>query len=619
MSETPSQNRSKTLQAGSRLFRAVALDRAAVDEAARTVTVAFSSEMPYERYWGREILDHSPTSVRLGRLAGGGPLLMDHDARDHVGVIESVEIGADRVGRAVVRFGRSARAEEVFRDVLDGIRRNVSVGYIIHKAVLVESDGDIDTYRVTDWEPFEISLVAVPADPTVGVGRAAEASPVIEIIEEKRAMSQPPLNEQDLETRGAEAERRRVADLIAIGEQFKRYGAERLAAEAIRAGTSVDAFRAKLMEHIATHPMPTAEIGLSDREARQFSLVRLLNALANPEDRRAREAAAFEFECSRAVADKMGRAPKGVFVPYDVLKRDLNVGTPTAGGHLVATNLLAQDFIELLRNAMVLDRLGVRMLTGLVGNIAIPRQTGGAAAYWVTEGGAPTESQQAFDQVAMSPKTVAAFTDLSRKLLLQASIDVEAFVRQDLATTLGLELERAAINGAGAGAEPRGVLNTTGIGDVAGGANGAAPTWAHIVELETDVAVANAAVGNLAYLSNAKVRGKLKQTEKATGTAQFVWEKGAQPGEGEMNGYLAAMTNAVPSNLTKGTSTGVCSAILFGNWADLVIGLWGGLDVLVNPYILSGTGAVRVEVYQDADIALRHPESFSAMKDALTS
>ena len=617
MSKTMSQSRSKTLQAGSKLFRAVALDRAAMDPEARTVTVAFSSETPYERVWGREILDHSPQSVRLGRLAAGGPLLMDHDARDHVGVIESVEIGPDRVGRAVVRFGRSARAEEVFRDVLDGIRRNVSVGYIIHRAVLIESDGGIDTYRVTDWEPFEISLVAVPADPTVGVGRAAEASPVIEVIEEKRAMSQ--LNEQEIETRGMEAERKRVADLIAIGEQFKRYGADRLVSEAIRAGTSVEAFRAKLMEHIATQPMPTAEIGLSDREARQYSLVRLLNALANPEDRRAREAAAFEFECSRAASDKLGRAPKGVFVPYDVLKRGLNVGTPTAGGHLVATNLLAQDFIELLRNAMVLDSLGVRMLTGLVGNIAIPSQTGGATAYWVTEGAAPTESQQAFDQVAMSPKTVAAFTDLSRKLLLQASIDVEAFVRQDLATTLGLELERAAINGSGSGAEPRGVLNTTGIGDVAGGANGAAPTWAHIVELETDVAVANAAVGNLAYLSNAKVRGKLKQTEKATGTAQFVWEKGARPGEGEMNGYRAAMTNAVPSNLNKGTSTGVCSAILFGNWADLVIGLWGGLDVLVNPYILSGTGSVRVEVYQDADIALRHPESFSAMKDALTS
>ena len=253
-------------------------------------------------------------------------------------------------------------------------------------------------------------------------------------------------------------------------------------------------------------------------------------------------------------------------------------------------------------------------MTGLNGNLAIPRQTGGATAYWVAEGVAPTESQQAFDQVGLTPKTVAAFTDFSRKLLLQSSLDIENFVRADLATVLALELDRAAVNGSGSGSEPRGILNTSGIGAVAGGTNGLAPTWANIVALETAVANANAAVNNLGYLTNTKVRGQLKGTEKWSTSGNPIWQDSSNP----LNGYKAGVSNQVPSNLTKGTSSGICSAILFGNFADLIIGMWGSLDVLVNPYILSGTGSVRIEVFQDTDIAVRHPESFSAMKDALT-
>lgn len=614
----------KAIKPGSRAFRHFEVNRAAVNDDARTVELAFSSEAPYERWWGVEILDHTATSIRLGRLTSGGPLLMDHNTRDHIGVIESVQIGADRVGRAVVRFGKSARAEEVFQDVRDGIRRNVSVGYLIHAATLVEKGEDADTYRVTDWEPYEVSLVSVPADTTVGVGRSADAdgiefiesSPIQEKSMEPKDQAPVVVNVDAIKSDATNAANKRAADIIAIGEQFRHFGADKMAAEAVRSGESVDAFRAKVLEKVSSNPAKTADIGLTDQETRQFSMVRAIAALAatGADARKARDAAAFEIECSTAVSQKLGREARGIFVPNEVLKRDLVVGTPTAGGHTVATNLMSQDFISLLRNAMVLDKLGIRVLSGLVGNIAIPRQTGGATAYWVTEGNAPTESQQAFDQVAMSPKTVGAFTDISRKLLLQSSMDVEAFVRQDLATVLGLEIERASINGSGTGAEPRGILNTSGIGDVAGGTNGAAPSWANMVELETDIAVANAAIGNLAYLTNAKVRGKLKGTEKFSTTGKTVWEDGNL-----INGYAAAMTNAVPSNLTKGTATGICSAVLFGNFADLIIGLWGALDLMVDPYTNSTTGAVRVVALQDVDVALRHAESFSVMKDALTT
>jgi HK97 family phage major capsid protein len=302
-------------------------------------------------------------------------------------------------------------------------------------------------------------------------------------------------------------------------------------------------------------------------------------------------------------------------VPTDVLRRDLLVGTSTAGGHTVATDLRAGDFIELLRNRMVLMGMGTQMLTGLSGNIAIPRATGAGGAFWVAENAAPTESQQAFDQVTMSPKTMGAFTDISRKLLLQSSLDVEAFVRGDLATVLALELQRAGINGSGSGAEPRGILNVVGIGSVAGGTNGAVPSFANIVALETEVAQDNADIGTLGYLTNARVRGRLKTVEKASSTAQFLWEAGNTP----LNGYRAEVTNAVPSNLVKGSSGAVCSAIIFGNFADLIIGMWGGLDLMVDPYTGSTAGTVRVVTLQDVDIAVRRAESFSAMVDALTT
>jgi len=609
----------KELKQGSRLHRAFQVERAAINEEARTVELAFASETPYERYWGVEILDLSPQSVRLGRLTSGGPLLMDHDSRDHVGVIESVQIGADRVGRAVVRFGRSARAEEVFNDVKDGIRRNVSVGYIIHKAVLQSTEDDVETYRVTDWEPFEISLVSVPADASVGVGRnmeeASEPNPVIQVQETKMPEINHEENQQRAVKEALSGEQKRIAEIIAIGEQFAKYGADKMAAEALRSGQSVDQFRAAVLEKVSTAPVPTADIGMTEKEARSYSFLRAINALANPGDRKAQEAAAFEREASDAFAAKYGRAATGFFVPTEVQRRDLNVATATAGGNVVATNLLAASFIDLLRNKMVLTDLGAQFLSGLVGNIAIPRATGGATAYWVAESGAPTESQQAFDQVPLSPKTVGAFTDISRKLLLQSSIDVEGFVRNDLATVIALAIDLAAINGSGASNQPTGILNTVGIGSVAGGTNGAAPTWQHMIDLETAVALANADVGTMAYLTNAKVRGKLKTTQKvATYGDDFVWSE-----DGTVNGYTAVVSNQVPSNLTKGTSSGVCSAILFGNFADLIIGQWGALDLTVDPYTGSTSGTVRVVALQDVDIAVRHAESFAAMKDALTA
>ncbi|MEM4234906.1 MAG: phage major capsid protein [Candidatus Methanomethylicaceae archaeon] len=388
-------------------------------------------------------------------------------------------------------------------------------------------------------------------------------------------------------------------------------------AEALRA--EIDR-REKLIE-IALHNIQQgggAKIGMGEKDLRQYSLLRAIRAAANHDWR----GAELEFEASEATAKLLGKQPQGFYVPQDWMEyrnleqRDLVKGTLSAGGYLVATELLAQSFIEMLRNRMVVQRAGATVLGGLVGDIAIPKQTGGATAYWVAESGAPTESQQTVGQVPLSPKTVGAYTDISRKLLLQSSIDVEAFVRRDLATTLALAIDKAALHGTGSNNQPTGIANTTGIGIVSGGTNGAAPTWAHIVQLETEVAIDNADVGALAYMTNAKVRGKLKATPRTPTYGDImVWEGNNTP----LNGYPAYVTNQVRSDLDKGTSTGVCSAIFFGNWNDLLIGMWGGLDILVDPYTGGTSGTVRVVALQDVDIAVRFPESFAAMLDALTT
>ena len=601
-------------------YRALDVKRDAIDAEARTVELAFSSEAPVERYFGIEILDHDPSSIRLGRLNQRGPVLVDHDPTDHVGVVESVSVDADRKARAVVRFGKSARAEEIFNDVVDGIRGNVSVGYRIHR-MIEEGTGKQTTMRVMDWEPLEISIVSIPADAEgAGIGRSAEETfdTVIEREVEPTSIEIKETAMSDVSTAAPSADDVRKSELGRIREiesLGNLHGQTEMAREFISNGKSLDAFRAELLKKIETRKVAGPEgaessIGMSDKEVRSYSLVRAINAMVT----RDWSDAGLELEASRAVAEKIGKKAQGIYLPMDVMSRDLTVGTNSAGGYTVGTDMMGGSFIDLLRNRMMVMQMGARLMTGLNGNVAIPRQSGGATAYWVAENGAITESGQTFDQVTMSPKTIGALTDISRRLLLQSSVDVEALVRDDLATTIALALDLAAINGSGSSNQPTGILNTSGIGDVAGGTNGLAPTFAHMVELETDVATANADIGALGYLTNAKVRGKLKQTEKASSTGQFVWD-----GNG-VNGYNAMVSNQVPSTLDKGTSTGVCSAIIFGNWNDLIVGQWGaGIDVMVDPYTGGAAGTVRVRAMQDVDIAVRHAASFSAMQDALTA
>jgi HK97 family phage major capsid protein len=590
------------------LCRSAFVERAPSTDDDRTVDLSFSSEEPYQRWFGWEILDHAPQSVNMKRLNTGAAVRDTHQG-DQVAVVEKAWIGEDRKGRATVRFSKGARASEILQDIRDGIRRNVSVRYAVNKMQLEKTEGEMETYRVIDWEPIHISIEPDPADTTVGVGRSAgdDQAREIEIVNtetqnenrnntEKTTM--PDANQIDVnevQNKARNDERARVREIDAACAKFPQF--RELAEKAKTEGTPADQFRCQLVEALGATPVPvkTPEIGMSPKEVRQYSLVRALRILGEK-----RELDGLEAEASRAVAKLVGRSPQGFFVPFDVQNRALNVTTAADGGNLVATNLLGSSMIELLRNRQVLTTMGARQLGGLVGDVAIPRVTGGATAYWLAETAEVTESTPQLGQLALTPHRLAALTKFSKQLLAQSSVDVEALVRDDIVTVLAIAKDLAAINGSGSGGQPTGIINTSNIGTVT---FGGAPTWAKVVEFETDVAAANALAGNLGYVTTAAVMGKWKTVEKATGTARFLWEGPAL--DGEVNGHRAMVSQQVPSN-----------KVIFGNFNDLIVADWDGLDVVVDPYTLAANGQVRIVITLMSDVGVRHAASFSVSTDA---
>lgn len=579
--------------------RAMAFEDQVIDADARRVKIAVSSEEPVERSFGIEILDHKPGSIDLSFLnSGRAPLLLDHDPTKQIGVVESVTLdGSARRLRATVRFGKNGLAKEVFDDVTDGIRANISVGYQINK---LDKEGK-DTYRATSWMPMEVSIVSIPADRTVGVGRSAADDltttvPATPIKEAKMA-------ELDLEAVKAEAARaaaKEAAEMIRLGASHNKRD---LADKAIAAGRSLAEFRGELLEAIGNKPLDTsADIGLTQKEVRKFSLMAAIRAMANPTDFRAQEEARFEFEASAAAQRAAGVDAKGLMIPTDVLrswaKRDLNTSDDSG---VIAQDFRGGDFIDVLRNASSVMQAGATMLAGLKGNVAIPKKTAGASAGWIsTEGGAASESEPTFGQVTMTPKTLGAFTDITRLMMMQSSPDIEALVRDDLSRAIALAIDLGALSGSGSSGQPTGVKNTSGVNKPTSFA-AATPTFAEVVALETAVAEDNALLGNLAYILPASMYGALKTTAKAANTAQFVVEPG-----NTINGYRAIVSNQVTSG-----------DLFFGNFADLLIGMYGGLDILVDPYTSSSTGTVRIRALQTVDVAVRHAVSFAYNNDGV--
>lgn len=353
----------------------------------------------------------------------------------------------------------------------------------------------------------------------------------------------------------------------------------------------------------------TTQIGLSSGETRRFSLARAIEACAAQNWTNA----GLEAEASREVARKLNRNPdpNRFFVPWEIqargnltpvehlayamMKRDLTAASAGAGGYLVETQNIG--FIELLRNKSVLFNMGARRLSGLQGNVAIPKQSATGSATWLAnEAATVSEVNQTFVQVALAPKNVGGYTEISRQLLLQSNPSAEGIVMADLAAVVALDIDLKGLNGSGASGQPTGILNTAGIGSV----TGTSLAYDDIVEFQTDVFAGNALTGQSGFVTTGAVAGLCKQRVKFSSTASPLWEGRLE--EGVMDGYRAMASNQMPS-----------ATMLFGDFGlGVVVGEWGVLEMEVNPYANFQAGIVGVRAIASIDIAVRYPTAFSA-------
>ncbi len=627
--------------------RNLEFSRSSINEESRTVELSFASETDtVERWYGVEILDCRPGSVRLGRLNNGAPLLFNHDKDRHLGIIEGASLDTDRKARAQARFGRGEEASEKFQDVLDGILTKVSVVYMIHEAVLEREVDGVPHYRITDWEPYEISMVTIPADDTVGVGRGLEferlpdkqkievtltetresgffnvqikehTMPVAQTLEELEAQGRQlaaQMGEQKVEQARRDA-------LVDIGVKYANYLTMDDVKRAVDEKQTPYQLQELVIQRQTTKHADTSghNIGMEKKDVANYSIAKAVRAIVMGDWKDAGLERAAAEACGARFGDSVQFTGRNLVVPFDVFSaRDFTAGTAAEAGNLVATDLRGDLFADVLRNRLALGNLGVTMLYGLSSNIDIPRKTVGMSLGWLAETAAATETQPTTAKVTLSPKRIGGFVEFSKQGVIQSAMAIEPMLRQDLLSEYAVQVENAAINGSGAGVNPRGIRNVSGIGSVIGGTNGAQLDWGHIVGLESAVANVNAEPDvNSGYLINTKTRGWAKQTLKAAGFQQFLWDNGPQP----LNGYRAEVTNNVLSNLTKGTANGICSSAMFSSmWDMLVIGTFGAIELTLDDLTLAPNGMNRLILNAYIDVGCRRPANFSVMDDVLTA
>lgn len=570
-----------------------------------------SSEEPFRRYDGNEILLHDEFNVDLTFLnSGSAPLLDSHDRwtglEAQLGVITRAWLENKRL-YVEVRFSSRPRAQAVMQDIADGIIRNVSVGYDVLEIARTSEDA----YFVTKWKPKEASFVPIPADETVGVGRSGQP--------EKTTMNAiatlPPIVAApavDIAARAAEvADQMREIHALAATHNSTDV-ALTFIDTAMRKGEvpSLAEFRGVLRAKLpADKPLVNQNIGLTDKETRRFSVIRLARSMADNATDADVRAAGFEREACEAAARNFEGQTRGFRLPSELMnswsdfeidgQRSSQVRAPLSTGvntQVQYTEHLGERFIDNLRNTSSVMQAGATMLSGLEGNVDIPGgATNSVGAWLAAEDANAAETVPTFRKISLTPKDVAGYTDLTRRMLQQSSIDVEAYARSQLVLGIALAIDLAALAGSGAGGVPLGVKGTAGIGSVAYAAVGASPTWAEIVAFETALANANALRGAPMWIMPPSMRGYLKTTEKATGTAQFIMDSNS----GQVNGYGSIVSNQVLS-----------TDMYFGLWSDVLIGMWGSLDLDRDLSAKFLSGGVRLRGIQTVDSVVARVGSF---------
>lgn len=598
-------------------YRKIDVDKTTIDEKTREVLVTFSTETPVPQYDGFEILDHSPDSVRLDRIKDGGAVLVEHDRHDHIGSVQQASITKDRRGAAILRIGSSERAEEVFQDIKDHIKTKISVGYIVHKAI---EDGQTENgdpiYRAIDWEPIEISFCAIQADPNCGVMRDLQPRKSTQLNSNSmnnRLFKGDAMNidnqklsrKQRREARRAlddgnqgQGEGGMFADVLKAGKRYEDQGGLTVAETIIRDGGDIDDFNKRMLAVISDSKNGNHDqLGMPDMSfinKRQYSIREAILSMSGD-----RSAGGYEREVSQELKRQLGKKTTSMLLPLGVMKREITAGGD--GSSMIATDHLSGSFIDAVAARSVVMGLNPTILNGLVGDVAIPRESG-STADWYTLDGTDTiaEGDPALDQVLMSPKTVAGLSSFSHMMLTQSSPDIEMMIRNSLAKAVGTAFDKAALVGAG-GKSPLGISGQNGVAvDTYTGS----PTFAHLVAMEGAIAGNDVDLSHLAYVTTSAMAATLKTIDVGVDTGRFIWEgNGKEAGQGIVNTFPATYTN----NMLAGK-------VLFGNWSDLILGFWGviSLDVDTSTGFNKGTTAVRAIL--DADVAVRHPESFALLE-----
>lgn len=615
--------------------------------------ISISSEYPVERWFGKEILDHSSDAIDLSRAKLGLSFLDSHDYKSVIGIVEKVKVGDDKKLRGQVRFSRSVPAQQIKTDIQDGIRRFISVGYMVSEYTLVKSSKEEgDTYRASKWTPMEASSVGVPADPTVGNDRKAGDKQYPVLIRSAIPASEPNSKEVIVEpatVTAVQESRTAAAEIIRLG---KVHGiGEDKVMEFVSGGKSVDEFSRFALVEIAKNAtavrLPAEEqdrLNLSEKEQQEYNVARgIMTCVRNDEMSKAgtsKRDNCFELEISDQIEKNWtGKRHGGLFVPWSIrhawtpelqakygdqlkkraVRAGLDSATATAGLELKFTE--PGEFIQFLYNRMRVKELGARTLSGLRDNVSYPKQTGKASGSWVGEnpGSDVADSALTLGSIASSPKTYQSSSSYSRQLLAQAVIDVDSLVREDLGRDLALAIDSVAILGGGSN-QPLGITSTSGVqayNMIADAGNGGAPSWDDIVIMTQKLEDANAdQLGDGAWLTTPKCKSKLKRLGKLANTIALpIWAD-----DNTVDGYIARSSNAVPSNNTKGTSGATLSTLIRGVFETMIIGMWGsGFELVVDPYRLKKQGMIELTTFMLVDVTLRYPVAFVLAKNVITT
>lgn len=608
-----------------------------------TMELSISSDTPYERYdWLNderylEVLDHSPTGMDCERLKAGAALLFNHDRNIQLGTLSDPVM---RDGKCYVTAKLSA-AEDVasYRTrIAEGILKDTSVGYAItDSGTQIGTRDGLPIYKFR-WAPHEASMVTIPADITVGVGRghenegkgelreilvdnllhapkqsthtknmsepittpSAPAKPEIDLVKER----------QDAVTQH-KAKCKKIDDFTsALKNQQWREAATAIAIKHKDGNADFDEFRAEALNAFEGVTKVTADagIGMEQKDAKRFSLLSAVRSIISRG-----KLDGFEAEVCGAAQAKMRRTlpnertfvlPEEVSAYQrelslrDLLSRAGNVTTATAGGFLVQTQY--GSMIELLRNQMALGRAGITILDGLVGDFVMPVQTGGCTAYWVSETGAITDSQATFAQKSLVPHRVGASYPFTMQLLAQSSTAIDTFVRNELDTVIALKKDAAGLLGSGVSGEPLGVANTTGINATV--TYGGAATWPDVVEHETGIAVDNADIGSMGFILDAASVGKWKTILKdSVAGAGYLLTDGMTA-----NGY----------NVTRSNQISAAHQSFFGVWSQLIHAIWAGREVTVDSVTLAKSGQHQIIINELCDFLVRQPLAFNVSTDS---